>query len=115
MTAPKRPMNIHQAYHAHVYFEQETLKFATELCMLAGKTFNLKIGRVHQKPVGPHTKWSCQILFNHKQFDSLIPWLEQNRDTLSVLVHPLTGNDLADHTEFAYWLGDSVPLDLTDL
>ncbi|WP_413167957.1 DOPA 4,5-dioxygenase family protein [Capilliphycus salinus ALCB114379] len=47
------------------------------------------------------------------QFDLLIPWLEENREGLSVLVHGLTGNDLEDHTEHASWLGTAVPLKLT--
>ncbi len=32
-----------------------------------------------------------------------------------ILVHPLTGNDLADHRDFAMWLGDSATLDLSAL
>lgn len=109
----KRPVNHHKAYHAHVYFDQSSLEFATQLCHQAGEQFGLKVGRVHQRPIGPHTQWSCQIVFGEKSFDAFIPWLDQQRAELSVLVHALTGNDLADHTEYAYWLGDPVPLDLS--
>ena len=109
----KRPVNQHKAYHAHVYFDQTSLEFATQLCHQAGEQFDLKVGRVHQRPIGPHTRWSCQIIFGEKSFNAFIPWLDQQRAELSVLVHALTGNDLADHTEFAYWLGDPVPLDLS--
>ncbi|MFT5542972.1 MAG: aromatic ring-cleaving dioxygenase, partial [Arenicella sp.] len=42
-------------------------------------------GRVHQKPVGPHPKWSCQITFSSNDFEQFIPWLEDNRGDLSVL------------------------------
>jgi DOPA 4,5-dioxygenase len=62
--------------------------------------------------IGPHPCWSCQITFGTKDFDRFIPWLEQQRHGLTVLVHALTGNDLRDHTEFAYWLGDPVELNL---
>ncbi|WDE01593.1 DOPA 4,5-dioxygenase family protein [Thalassomonas actiniarum] len=113
MNNPKRPVNIHQAYHAHVYFEQETLHQAIRLCEQASKRFALKIGRVNQKPVGPHPKWSCQISFNDKDFDALIPWLDANRQQLTVLVHAVTGDDLRDHTEYVYWLGESIALDLS--
>lgn len=109
----KRPVNSHKAYHAHVYFEKERLSFATALCENAGERFNLKIGRIHQKLVGPHPRWSCQILFGSKDFDALIPWLESKRENLSILVHGQTGNDLLDHTENAYWIGDSIELDLS--
>ena len=108
----KAPMNIHDYYHAHVYFEQDTLTFAEGLCKTAGDLFTLKVGRVHQKPIGPHPKWSCQITFSSHDFAQFIPWLEDNRQGLSVLVHALTDNNLQDHTEFAYWLGTEVELSL---
>ncbi len=109
----KRPVNSHKAYHAHIYYEKETLQFATSLCEKAGERFNLKVGRIHQQMVGPHPKWSCQITFGSKHFDELVPWLESNREELSVLIHALSGNDLEDHTIYAYWLGGSVELDLS--
>jgi len=56
--------------------------------------------------------WSCQIAFGKKHFDSLIPWLDENREGLTVLIHGLTGNDLKDHTDFAYWLGPARSLKL---
>jgi len=109
----KRPINSHKAYHAHVYFDSETLAYAKSLCEKAGITFGVKVGRVHEKLVGPHPKWSCQITFGASQFDELIPWFDENRRGLTVLVHALTGNDLEDHTDYAYWLGDSLTLDLS--
>ena len=107
------PINKHQHYHAHVYFDAETLDFATDLCRRAGELFDLKIGRIHQKPVGPHPQWSCQISFNKGQFDNLIPWLDEQRNELSVLVHALSGDNLKDHSDYAYWLGDSHKLKLS--
>jgi len=109
----RRPVNIHKAYHAHVYFEQETLEFASNICTTASEMFGLKIGSVIQKPVGPHPMWSCQILFTAKHFDDFIPWIDENRQNLTILVHAVTGDDLMDHTEYAYWLGDSVELKLS--
>jgi len=108
----KTPVNIHDHYHAHVYFEQATLEFAKDLCEKAGDIFTLNVGRVHQKPIGPHPKWSCQITFSSNDFDQFIPWLEDNRQDLSILVHALTGDNLQDHTEYAYWLGSEVKLSL---
>ncbi len=110
MNSPQRPVNSHNAYHAHIYFEQETLSFATRLCEKAGEHFNLKIGRIHQQAVGPHPKWSCQISFGKKHFNEFIPWLDANRESLTIFIHPLSGNNLKDHTLYAYWLGNSVVL-----
>jgi len=109
----KRPTNKHKGYHAHVYFDLESLEFATRLCEQSRDHFNLRMGRVHQKKVGPHSMWSCQITFSHKDFDRFVPWIDENREDLSVLVHGLSGDNLADHTEHAYWLGTPRTLDIT--
>ena len=113
MTKVKYPINIHKNYHAHVYFDSKTLSFARNLCEQAGKNFELQIGRIHQKPVGPHPKWSCQISFSDKDFDQFIPWLNDARNNLTVFVHGQSGDDLKDHTDYAYWLGDEVQLNLS--
>ena len=113
MNNTKRPVNLHKAYHAHVYFDAKTLAFASELCKEAGERFNLSVGRVHEKPIGPHMKWSCQLSFGSKDFDAFVPWLDEKRNSLSVFIHALSGNDLDDHTIYAYWLGDSVELNLS--
>jgi len=63
--------------------------------------------------VGPHLKWSCQILFTNQNFDKLIPWLDAQRNGLTILVHADSGDDLMDHTEYAYWFGESVELNLS--
>ena len=111
----QRPTNTYDTYHAHVYFDKNSLEMATSMCKETNELFGVKMGRVHQKLVGPHPRWSCQLAFDKNQFDQLIPWLENNRQDLTVLVHGLTGNDLADHTEHASWLGEAVLLDLSAL
>ena len=108
-----RPTNTFSAYHAHVYFDQETVNHARSICEQAGELFAVKVGRVHQNLVGPHPRWSCQLAFSDQQFDQLIPWLDANRNELTVFVHPETGNHLADHSDHATWLGEEVELDLS--
>lgn len=113
MPASKRPVNAHDAYHAHVYYDQHTVEQAAQFCKEAGERFNLKVGRMHQALVGPHPKWSCQITFFADDFDVLVPWLDENRPGLTILIHALTGDDLKDHTEHASFLGDRVALNLS--
>lgn len=108
-----RPRNVYPAYHAHVYFAPDTRAQAEALCRAAGETFGVAVGRVHQKLVGPHPHWSCQLAFDAAQFDALVPWLEANRRGLTILVHGLTGDDLKDHTAHAAWLGAPATLDLS--
>jgi DOPA 4,5-dioxygenase len=107
-----KPRNVFPGYHAHVYFDEKTTEQARGLCQTAAKLFGVAMGRVHQKLVGPHPHWSCQLSFDSTQFDKLIPWLEQNRGGLTVLVHGVTGNDLEDHTTNASWLGAPAKLNL---
>lgn len=112
MTEIQRPINLHKAYHAHVYFDEDSKLIAKKLCEGSGEKFGLTVGRFHEKLVGPHPCWSCQITFGTKDFEVFIAWLEENRESLTVLVHACTGDDLKDHTEFAYWLGQPVKLNL---
>ena len=109
----QRPQNLHSQYHAHVYFDENTTEQARELCQTAATLFGVSMGRVHQKRVGPHPHWSCQLAFDSTQFDALIPWLDEHRNGLNILVHAQTGNNLEDHTTYASWLGEPVTLDLS--
>ena len=113
MSEIQRPINVHKGYHAHVYFDEDSFDFAESLCHQISTRFELKVGRVHRKPVGPHPMWSCQITFASKHFDDFISWLDEHRNGLSVLVHALTGDDFKDHTEYAYWLGNKLELNLS--
>lgn len=113
MTPVPRPRNLHPRYHAHVYFDARTLAQARDLCRRASALFAVPMGRVHEKPVGPHPHWSCQLSFDAAQFDRLIPWLDQHRGGLSILVHADGGHPLEDHTTHAYWLGEPAELNLS--
>ncbi len=53
-----------------------------------------------------------QIAFPCGLLGSFLPWLMLNRDGLTVLLHPGTGNDYADHTTHAVWMGEVLPLRL---
>lgn len=104
-----------QGYHAHVYFAASTVQKARALCEQASVVFSIKMGRVHERPVGPHPDWSCQLEFSTDLFATVVPWLMLHRDSLVVFVHPLTGNDLVDHRDHALWMGAIRPLDLSKL
>ena len=70
-----------------------------------------RIALLHDDPIGPHPMGSYQITFTPAHFGNLIPWLAFNRDGLSILVHPDTGDDIPDHTDRAIWLGLKLDLD----
>ena len=67
-------------------------------------------GRFHEKPVGPHPRFSYQVAFRNDQLAPLLSWLTLNRGDLTVFIHPNTGHDLEDHRDRAIWMGQQVPL-----
>ena len=107
--------NAIQGYHAHVYFDATSVAKARALCEQAAATFALKMGRVHERPVGPHPDWSCQLEISRELFGQVVPWLMLHRDGLVVFVHALTGDDLVDHRDHAMWMGAMRALDLSKL
>ncbi len=109
------PTTAIHGYHAHIYFDADSQDAAQALCEGAAALFPLKMGRMHQRPVGPHPDWSCQLAFKAALFGEVIPWLNLNRGKLVVFIHPITGHDLADHRDRAIWMGAVRPLDLSVL
>jgi DOPA 4,5-dioxygenase len=101
-------------YHAHVYFDTASEPAAVTL-REGLEAFDVTLGRWHHKPVGPHPEWSYQVAFAPDQFAELVPFLALNRGPLSVLVHPMTDDAMADHFDHAISLGDTFELDPTPL
>lgn len=102
-------------YHAHVYFDAATRPAAERLRDTLLGMFAVKPGVFADAPRGPHPVPQFNMIFEISQFQEIVPWLMLNRDGLSVLVHPLTGNNRDDHTKNALWLGTPVPLILERL
>ena len=106
---PKQVASI-AGYHAHVYYDKPSRPVAERLRQRLARKFEVTLGRWHDEPVGPHPNSMYQVAFDPARFAALVPWLALNREGLRILVHPSTGDHLADHTKFAMWLGE--PLDL---
>ena len=107
--------DVIEDYHAHVYYDAASKETAARLRAGVEARFEVTMGRWHDKPVGPHPRWSYQIAFKPEVFATLLPWLALNRDGLVIFIHPNTGEDLTDHAERAIWLGEKVELDLSML
>jgi aromatic ring-cleaving dioxygenase len=99
-------------FHAHVYYDADSKAEAELLRAEIDALYDVVLGRWHDKPVGPHPFWSYQVAFAPELFGDIVPWLSMNRRDLTILVHPETGDDLTDHSDYAMWLGDSATLDL---
>ncbi|MBD2166881.1 4,5-dioxygenase [Calothrix membranacea FACHB-236] len=99
-------------FHAHVYFDIATREVASRVREGLGANFDVQLGRWHDKPIGPHPKSMYQVAFSPEQFGKVVPWLMLNREGLDILVHPSTGDDVADHTDNSLWLGNKLALNI---
>jgi aromatic ring-cleaving dioxygenase len=105
-------LDVIKHYHAHVYYDPATTRArAASLRERVAATFpQATLGRWHDELVGPHLQSMYQIAFPPALLASFLPWLMLNRDGLTILLHPGTGNPYADHTAHAAWLGGTLPL-----
>ena len=81
----------------------------------AGRAFPLVVGRMHDNPVGPHPRGSCQLAFPPDLFGHVVPLASGTPEGLTIFAHASTGDDIKDHTEHVLWLGASEALDLSAL
>jgi len=107
-------------YHAHVYYSAEERPQAVKLRdrlrqpragdPLCGLLF---VGELRDHKAGPHITAQFEVHFA----EQLLPVVEEEltRSGLRVLIHPLTLDDLGDHTFLGRWIGQPVELDLTVL
>ena len=64
-------------------------------------------------PAGPHPIPQYEIHYLKSALGGVTALIE--RSGLRALIHPLTLDDLADHTSLAHWIGAPVALDTTVL
>jgi DOPA 4,5-dioxygenase len=102
-------------FHAHIYFDTTSREVAARIREGLGASFEVQLGRWHEKPIGPHPKAMYQVAFLPEQFGKVVPWLMLNREGLDILVHPSTGDDVGDHTDRASWLGEKLELNIESL
>jgi aromatic ring-cleaving dioxygenase len=111
-----QPLDSIQSYHAHIYFDgPEQRRTAETLREEIAQRFSVRIGRWHDRPVGPHTRPMYQVAFTPAEFARFIPWLMINRRGLAVLVHPNTGRSKSDHLIHALWLGEILEINAAPL
>jgi aromatic ring-cleaving dioxygenase len=105
-------------YHAHVYYSAAERPAAAALRNAfvrqaeAGGDI-LFVGRMMDEGVGPHPIPQYEVHFPERAREGVIAAIEASG--LRALVHPLTDDDLADHSSLAHWIGEPVALDLSVL
>jgi aromatic ring-cleaving dioxygenase len=109
-----QPIKI-DGYHAHVYYDPTTRARAAQLRETIASALGVEVRELSDEPRGPHPVPQFRFMFTAAQFDHVVPWLMLNRQSLDVLVHPLTDNSYDDHSRYAVWLGSPVPLRLNTM
>ena len=103
-------------FHAHIYFEDRTQVHAQALYERAEKELpGINLGRFHTRCVGPHPSWMFTMEYTKDTFELVTLWLMSNLNGLSALVHPLSGNDVDDHTKYALWFSKQLDLNMSKL
>ena len=108
-------MRASAPYHAHIYYSDADRAAAEALRdrFLAMKPQVLFVGRMIDQGVGPHPIAQYEVHFLEDARSDMVAAIEASG--LRALVHPLTDDDLADHTTHAHWIGEPVDLDVSVL
>jgi len=101
-----------RGFHAHIYFDPVQIDQARELAGAAQTALGCPVGHFHTAPIGPHPRGSVQLSLGPEQFARFALWAPEARKELTIFTHGLSGDDLADHTRYVVWFGQSEPLDL---
>lgn len=104
-------------FHAHVYFgplsREAALALRPRLLELAVP--GLSLGKINEGPRGPHTIPSYEVYVPCSALPLLLKFFDDQRGELSILIHPLSEDEVRDHSTSALWLGAAVPLDYSAL
>lgn len=97
-------------WHAHIYYSVEERSAAKALHdEFASATEILFVGSLADRPVGPHPVPQFEAHFLGRSLAAVVARIEASR--LRALVHPLTDDDVADHSRLARWIGEPLALD----
>jgi aromatic ring-cleaving dioxygenase len=102
-------------YHAHIYYAEDGRALAEGLRdrFLAMRPDVLFVGRMMDRGVGPHPVPQFEIHFLEASVPAIVDAIEASG--LRALVHPLTDDDVADHTALGRWIGEPLELVLSAL
>jgi len=101
-------------FHAHIYYSDEERPAASALRdEFAARPGILFVGAMTDRGVGPHPIPQYEVHFRQGSLGGVVAAIEASG--LRALVHPLTDDDLADHTRLGRWIGEPLELDLTAL
>jgi aromatic ring-cleaving dioxygenase len=103
-----------QTYHAHIYFSVNEQALAAQVrARIAQELPQLTyIGQLIPMSIGPHTKPMFEIHVPAALINYAMATIDNVRQGLSVLIHPVQEDELDAHTTSARWLGEKLKLNL---
>lgn len=114
-------VDIIHAYHFHTYFLQRNNVSVSDVRSLrqmitqeieSGDMRDCALNRLNMEPKGPHPIGSFETCCNATSLNSALSFFMREHGKFSVLLHPLTREEVKDHTERAFWMGLRQGLDL---
>ena len=101
-------------YHAHIYFQLDEMALATRVRenIIQDIPQLTYTGQLIPISIGPHPKPMFEIHIPEFIINYAIASIDNLREGLSVLIHPVQQDELEAHTSKAQWLGTKLPLKL---
>eukprot|EP01125_Pyxidicula_operculata_P016741 TRINITY_DN5790_c0_g1_i1.p1 TRINITY_DN5790_c0_g1~~TRINITY_DN5790_c0_g1_i1.p1 ORF type:complete len:178 (-),score=9.62 TRINITY_DN5790_c0_g1_i1:54-587(-) len=106
-------------FHAHLYFNHEipsdveAVKNFRELIIDTFKdNKHIEVHTFVPFVAGPHPCGSFEVLFTRDSFTTFVIWMQSHRpkECISILIHPISRFQLADHTYYSIWIGQQLKL-----
>lgn len=103
-----------QTYHAHVYFALNQTALANKVRenILKDIPQITYAGQLIPISVGPHTMPMFELHIPASMINYAKASIDELREGLSVLIHPVQADELDAHTNSAVWLGTQLDLKL---
>jgi|SRR5690606_16598656 len=98
--------------HAHIYYESDSRDRAARFRDKIVSEFGdrVRVSRLVDRPIGPHPVPMFEVDFRSDLLEEITPLFEREREGLSILVHPVSEEEVLDHIERAVWFGAKLPL-----
>lgn len=103
-------------YHVHIYYivgqpsEKAGLALTKEIKTKHPSHINEIL--VYDDLVGPHPQANYALHIKTSGFTEIVGGLQLANQGLSILIHPETGDDEADHAQRAMWIGTPLSLNM---
>ncbi|KAJ3072010.1 hypothetical protein HK102_006335 [Quaeritorhiza haematococci] len=107
-------------WHFHIYWHTQSPSSRSAALYLRNRILHLTfthyftakpLPTINDSPIGPHPMSSYEVWVPYESFARFYSWIVLNRPKdVSVMIHPLTREEVKDHTERAVFLGGTATL-----